>query len=150
MYRISSTVKYSHGLAKSLKPLYSEQQNMLLGAVSEFAAAELAPYASNVDESGEFPFTQLAGLAELGVTGLTLDEAYGGAGGGYRDMIHYAELELTGTPTPQRVQLPSTAPTTTPTPTPTPTSTPTPEQRQTPTKYHNQKRPPALAGGPSL
>ena len=91
MYRISSPVKYPRGLAKSLKPLYSEQQNMLLGAVSEFAAAELAPYASNVDESGEFPFTQLAGLAGLGVTGLTLDEAYGGAGGGYRDMMVVVE-----------------------------------------------------------
>ena len=78
-------------MAKSLKPLYSEQQNMLLGAVSEFAAAELAPHASNVDESGEFPLTQLAGLAGLGVTGLTLDEAYGGAGGGYRDMMVVVE-----------------------------------------------------------
>ena len=64
---------------------------MLLGAVSEFASAELAPHASNVDESGEFPLTQLAGLAELGVTGLTLDEAYGGAGGGYKDMMVVVE-----------------------------------------------------------
>ena len=91
MYRNSSPVKYSHGLAKSLKPLYSEQQNMLLGAVSEFASAEITPYAADVDESREFPFSQLAGLAGLGVTGLTLDEAYGGAGGGYRDMMVVVE-----------------------------------------------------------
>ena len=74
-----------------MKPLYSEQQNLLLGVVSEFARAELAPHASNVDESEEFPFSQFAGLAGLGVTGLTLDEAYGGAGGGYRDMMVVAE-----------------------------------------------------------
>lgn len=70
-----------------MRPLYSEQQEMLAATVREFATKELAPKAAEVDEKEQFPWEQMKGLAELGLTGLTVDENYGGAGGEYRDMM---------------------------------------------------------------
>ncbi len=70
-----------------MEPLYTEQQNLLRDTVREFANAELSPHAAEVDASGEFPAKQFRGLAELGIAGLTLDEEYGGFGGGYLDMM---------------------------------------------------------------
>ncbi len=70
-----------------MQPLYSEQQEMLAATVREFAAKELAPRAAEVDEKEQFPWEQFKGLAELGLTGLTVDEAHGGSGGDYRDMM---------------------------------------------------------------
>ena len=70
-----------------MKPLYTEQQEMLGATLREFAQKELAPRAAQVDESEEFPREQMDGLAALGITGLTVDEAYGGSGGEYRDMM---------------------------------------------------------------
>ena len=70
-----------------MQPLYTEQQEMLAATVREFAEREIAPHAVEVDQREEFPRAQFAGLAALGMTGLTVDESYGGAGGGYRDMM---------------------------------------------------------------
>lgn len=70
-----------------MRPLYSEQQEMLASSLREFAQRELAPKAAGVDESERFPIEQFKGLAGMGLTGLTIDEAYGGSGGDYRDMM---------------------------------------------------------------
>ena len=70
-----------------MRPLYSEQQEMLATTVREFAAKELAPKAAEVDEKEQFPWEQMKGLAELGLTGLTVEEQFGGSGGEYRDMM---------------------------------------------------------------
>ena len=70
-----------------MKPFYNEQQNMLAATVREFASEKLAPFADQVDEKEEFPFDQFKGLAELGLTGMTLPEKYGGSGGEYRDFM---------------------------------------------------------------
>lgn len=45
-----------------------------------FAAERLAPAAKRLDEMGEFPFAHVKGLAELGVMGLNVPEAWGGVG----------------------------------------------------------------------
>jgi butyryl-CoA dehydrogenase len=74
-----------------LRPLYSEQQEMLAATVREFAQKELAPNAADVDENENFPIAQFKGLAGLGLTGLTVDEAHGGSGGDYRDMMMVQE-----------------------------------------------------------
>ncbi len=60
---------------------------MLAATVREFAEKELAPRAVEVDERERFPHEQMKGLAELGLTGLTVDEQFGGSGGEYRDMM---------------------------------------------------------------
>lgn len=70
-----------------MRTIYTERQEMLAATTREFAAKEIAPRAAEVDEAESFPKAQFAGLAELGLTGLTIDEAYGGAGGEYKDMM---------------------------------------------------------------
>lgn len=70
-----------------MRPLYSEQQEMLAATLRDFASREIAPRAAEVDEKEQFPWEQVKGLAELGITGLTVDEKFGGSGGDYRDMM---------------------------------------------------------------
>lgn len=70
-----------------MQPFYNEQQQMLSATVREFAVNDLAPLADEVDTLEEFPKTQFAGLAELGLTGLLISPEFGGAGMGYRDFM---------------------------------------------------------------
>jgi butyryl-CoA dehydrogenase len=48
--------------------------------VREFAEAEVRPYAKELDETGQFPREIIRKAAELGLTGITIPENYGGAG----------------------------------------------------------------------
>lgn len=70
-----------------MQPFYNEQQTMLATTVREFAARELAPRADDVDTREEFPVDQFRGLAQLGLTGMTIPEEFGGSGGEYRDFM---------------------------------------------------------------
>ena len=74
-----------------MQPFYNEQQTMLATTVREFATEKLAPHAELVDEKAEFPIDQFRGLAELGLTGMTIPEEYGGSGGEYRDFMVVVE-----------------------------------------------------------
>jgi alkylation response protein AidB-like acyl-CoA dehydrogenase len=58
----------------------TDLQRDLLGAVREFVDAEIIPVASELDHSDTYPDQIVAGLRELGVFGLTIEEAYGGLG----------------------------------------------------------------------
>jgi alkylation response protein AidB-like acyl-CoA dehydrogenase len=58
----------------------TEEQNMLRQTVREFAAAEVKPLARRSDETGEFPRETFRKAAELGLTGIAIPDAYGGAG----------------------------------------------------------------------
>ncbi|MGA0275663.1 MAG: acyl-CoA dehydrogenase family protein [Dehalococcoidia bacterium] len=70
-----------------MQPFYTEQQTMLATTVREFAANEIAPKAAEVDAKEEFPFEQFKGLADLGMTGMTVPAEYGGSEGDYRDFM---------------------------------------------------------------
>jgi alkylation response protein AidB-like acyl-CoA dehydrogenase len=59
--------------------LSAEQQD-ILGAVREFVAAEIVPVANELDHSDTYPDRIVAGLAKLGVFGLTIGPEYGGLG----------------------------------------------------------------------
>ena len=67
--------------------LLSEEELMLRSAVREFSDAELAPRAADYDESGEFPWDNLRGLADMGLLGLGVGEEYGGSGGTTRQLV---------------------------------------------------------------
>ena len=54
--------------------------------VRDFAQAEIAPAAAHYDETGEFPYDLVAGMARLGLFALPFPEDIGGAGG---DFISY-------------------------------------------------------------
>jgi butyryl-CoA dehydrogenase len=65
----------------------SEEQQLLQKSVREFAEAEVRPLAKENDETGKFPRGLFQKAAELGLTGVAMPEAEGGAG---MDHISYA------------------------------------------------------------
>ncbi len=65
----------------------SEEQQLLQKSVREFAEAEVKPLAKQNDETGKFPCGLFQKAAELGLTGVAIPEAEGGAG---MDHISYA------------------------------------------------------------
>ncbi len=58
----------------------SEEHELLLAAVRDFARREIAPIAAQFDESGEFPLETARKMGEMGLMGIEMPEAYGGAG----------------------------------------------------------------------
>ena len=58
----------------------TETQRDIITAVREFVDAEIIPVATELDHSDTYPDQIVAGLRELGVFGLMIDERYGGLG----------------------------------------------------------------------
>jgi isovaleryl-CoA dehydrogenase len=60
-----------------------EMADAIRETVGNFAGNEIAPLADEIDRSDVFPRQLWPKLGELGVLGITVEEAYGGAGLGY-------------------------------------------------------------------
>ena len=60
----------------------SEEENMFRDAVREFADSEVRPYVQAMDEAAQFRAELIPKFFELGLMGIEVPEAYGGAGGG--------------------------------------------------------------------
>ena len=60
-----------------------ENINILREQVRNFASAEIAPLAARIDRDNEFPQELWPKLGALGLLGVTVEEAYGGADMGY-------------------------------------------------------------------
>src|SRR6266851_7277015 len=58
----------------------TEDQELFRRTVREFAAREIVPIASELDEKEEYPRASIAKMADLGLMGLLVPEEYGGAG----------------------------------------------------------------------
>jgi alkylation response protein AidB-like acyl-CoA dehydrogenase len=58
----------------------TEEQALLRRTVREFAETEIGPHVREWDEAQQFSMDLLPKLASLGLTGIQLDERYGGAG----------------------------------------------------------------------
>ena len=71
--------------------LLTEEERMLQTVVRDFADRELAPRARELDEKEEFSWDNWKGMASLGLTGIGIDPALGGSGGGYRQMAIVSE-----------------------------------------------------------
>lgn len=65
----------------------NEEQKLIRDTVRQLAAEVIAPRAHEVDETGVFPRENFQAMAELGLMGLPIPEAYGGAGA---DTVSYA------------------------------------------------------------
>ena len=61
-------------------PALSDEHRMLRDTVRDFAQREIAPVAAQLDESGEFPRATVRRMGALGLMGIEVPEAYGGAG----------------------------------------------------------------------
>lgn len=61
-------------------PQFTEDQSAVREAARDFALSEIDPGAAARDASGEFPSEIVKELGEMGFLGMTVPEAYGGAG----------------------------------------------------------------------
>ncbi|CAJ0795487.1 Acyl-CoA dehydrogenase [Ralstonia mannitolilytica] len=68
-----------------------EDIEMLRSAVRDWAQAELAPRAEEIDRTDQFPMDAWRKMGELGVLGITVAEEYGGANMGY--LAHMIAME---------------------------------------------------------
>ena len=65
----------------------SREQKLIQETVREFARAEIAPVAEELDRTKSFPYEIVAKLGELGMMGIPYPEEYGGGGA---DTLSYA------------------------------------------------------------
>jgi len=70
---------------------HGETIDMLRRTVREFAAAEIAPRAAEIDRSNEFPMVLWPKMGALGLLGITVEEEYGGTNIGY--LAHIIAME---------------------------------------------------------
>jgi isovaleryl-CoA dehydrogenase len=68
-----------------------ETIDMLRATVQQFAAAEIAPRAAEIDRSNQFPPDLWRKMGNLGLLGITVEEEYGGTNMGY--LAHVVAME---------------------------------------------------------
>jgi isovaleryl-CoA dehydrogenase len=70
---------------------HGETIDMLRATVQQFAAAEIAPRAAEIDRSNQFPPDLWRKMGDLGLLGITVEEEFGGTAMGY--LAHVVAME---------------------------------------------------------
>jgi alkylation response protein AidB-like acyl-CoA dehydrogenase len=73
---MANSERQNHGLSLQLSP----EHKMIRQAARDFAQNEIAPIATEFDESGAFPEDTIRKMGEMGFMGIEIPEEYGGAG----------------------------------------------------------------------
>jgi len=69
--------------ATALNFALGETTDLLRDSIREFARVEIAPHAADIDRNNHFPRELWEKMGDLGLLGITVEEAFGGAGMGY-------------------------------------------------------------------
>ncbi len=72
-------------------PIFNDEHKAIRRTIREFVKKELAPFADEWEEKGEFPSSVFQRMGELGFLGLHYPEKYGGEGGDYLTGVVLAE-----------------------------------------------------------
>ena len=64
--------------------IFTEEERMLQSTVRNFAVQELIPNALEADKTEDFWHESFNKMADIGLTGITVDSHFGGSGAGYR------------------------------------------------------------------
>lgn len=64
--------------------IFTEEERMLQSTVRNFALQELIPNALEADKTEDFWHESFNKMADIGLTGITVDSQFGGSGAGYR------------------------------------------------------------------
>src|SRR5260221_627895 len=75
----------------SLSFHHGETIDMLRATVQQFAADEIAPRATAIDHTNQFPHDLWRKMGDLGLLGVTVEEEYGGTQMGY--LAHCVAME---------------------------------------------------------
>ncbi|WP_377887393.1 acyl-CoA dehydrogenase [Alkalihalobacillus sp. R86527] len=67
--------------------VFTEEQKMMQKMVRDFAEKEIAPFVEKMEETDEFPRDIIKRMGELGLMGIPIPEAYGGAEMDYTSYI---------------------------------------------------------------
>jgi isovaleryl-CoA dehydrogenase len=78
-------------LAPTLNFALGEDIDLLRDSVRQFSQNEIAPMAEDVDRTNAFPAPLWGKFGEMGLLGITVDEAYGGSGMNY--LAHTVAME---------------------------------------------------------
>jgi len=75
----------------SLSFHHGETIDMLRATVAQFAADEIAPRAADIDRTNQFPADLWRKMGDMGLLGITVEDAYGGTAMGY--LAHCVAME---------------------------------------------------------
>jgi alkylation response protein AidB-like acyl-CoA dehydrogenase len=67
-------------MTEELNLVMTQEHEMLLQAVRDFAQKEIAPIAAEFDETGDFPLDTVKKMGAMGLMGIEVPEEYGGSG----------------------------------------------------------------------
>ncbi len=80
-----------NGISAPYKIDYTEEQQLIINTIKDFAEKNIKPKVMEYDESQQFPIELMKQLGELGFLGILVPEQYGGTGRSYVDFVSIIE-----------------------------------------------------------